>query len=112
MSLSISKNHSHAGFLKTTIYNSREKYVSAKKIDLRIYSRKVIVLKVSYFWNDSKPKYLTPEAISFEGQSYYFSTIRLPDKTGENSLTVCVEVWELDGKIEEDVYNFTINVES
>ena len=110
MSLSISKCLSHAGFIKTTIYNSKEKYIRSKKIDLRIYSRKVIALKISYFWNDSKPKYLTPKSISFDDQIYYFSTIRLPDKTGENSLTVNVEVWN-DGKFESNPCDFTINIE-
>ncbi len=111
MSLSISKNYSHAGFVKTTIYNSKKKYVRAKKIDLRIYFCKVIVSKVSYFWNDSKPKRLIPKSIYFEDQTYYFSGIRIPDKIGKNNLTVCVELLDLDGNIHKDIYAFEITVE-
>lgn len=111
MSLSISKNHSHAGFLQTTIYNSSEKYVGTKKIDLRIYFSKVIISKVSYFWNDSKPKRLIPKSIYFEDQTYYFSRIRIPDKIGKNNLTVCVELLDLDGNIHKDIYHFTLTVE-
>ena len=103
MSLSISRNHANSGFVETTIYNA-----GTKKIDLRIYSRKIIVLKVSYFWNDSKPKRLIPESINFEDQTYYFSRIRIPDKIGKNNLTVCVELLDLDGNIHKDIYTFDV----
>lgn len=111
MSLSISRNHANAGFVKTTIYNSKEKYIGKSHIDLRIYLRRVIVYKVSYFWNDSKPKRLTPESISFEGQTYYFSTIKIPCIIGENTLTICNEIRDLDGNLKKDVYTFKISIE-
>ena len=111
MSLSDKKYHSHGGFVETTVYNSHRNCIGKKKFDLRIYFKKVLVLKVSYFWNNSRPKSLAPTSISFEGQTYYFSTIKTPCNIGKNSLTIRVEVWDLDGRIEEDDYTFDINVE-